>query len=106
MVYNVFHRSYNQKNHAKIQLYLHICKKGSNFVAKLFSIMLFESQIIDITRHLSFTRVAKEKAEIRGLDSQRRRVMSKEEVKEGSHKIAEQIERMTCWKEAKTVMLY
>ncbi len=68
--------------------------------------MLFESQILDFMRHLPVTRVAKEKAEIRGLDAQRRRVMSAEEVKEGSHKIVEQIERMTCWKNAKTVMLY
>jgi len=68
--------------------------------------MLFESQILDIMRRLPITRIAKEKAEIRGLDSQRRRVMSHEEVIEGSHKIVEQIERMQCWKEAKTVMVY
>ncbi len=68
--------------------------------------MLFESQILDILRMLPFQKTAKRKAEIRGLDSQRRRVMTTDEVHEGSHKIVEQIERMTCWKEAKTVMLY
>ncbi|MBQ7192592.1 MAG: 5-formyltetrahydrofolate cyclo-ligase [Paludibacteraceae bacterium] len=68
--------------------------------------MLFESQILDILRWLPYNRVAKEKAEIRGLDSQRRRVMTPEEVLEGSHKIVEQIERMHCFKEAKTVLVY
>jgi 5-formyltetrahydrofolate cyclo-ligase len=68
--------------------------------------MLFESQILDFLRWLPSSRVAKEKAEIRGLDSQRRRVMSEEEVLEGSHKIVEQIERMQCWKEARTVLVY
>ncbi len=68
--------------------------------------MLFESQIVDIMRQLPSQKIQHDKEQLRGLDSQRRRVMSPEEVKTDSRKIVEQIERMQCWKDAKTVMIY
>lgn len=73
---------------------------------KIYLIMLFESQIIDFLKTLPSNRIEKKKSEVRGLDSQQRRVMSPEAVKEGSRKICEKIEAMTAWKQAKTVMLY
>lgn len=68
--------------------------------------MLFESQIIDLMRDMPAHKIEHEKEQMRGLDSQRRRVMTPEEVKTDSRKIVDQIERMSCWKDAKTVMLY
>ena len=68
--------------------------------------MLFESQIIDIMRNMPQNKIEHDKEQLRGLDSQRRRVMSEQEVKSDSRKIVEQIERMQCWKDARTVMLY
>lgn len=69
-------------------------------------IMLFESQILDFLRWLPYNRIATQKAEIRGVDSQRRRVMTEDEVRDGSRRIVEQIERMQCWKEARSVLVY
>ena len=68
--------------------------------------MLFESQILDLMGQLPSVKIKKDKEQLRGLDSQRRRVMTQEEVKNDSRKITEQIEKMSCWKEAQTVMLY
>ena len=68
--------------------------------------MLFESQIIDLLGMIPFNQIENKKREIRNLDSQQRRIMDKEEVLALSGKICEQIEQMSCWKEAETVMLY
>ena len=42
--------------------------------------MLFESQIIDLMRDMPAHKIEHEKEQMRGLDSQRRRVMTPEEV--------------------------
>lgn len=68
--------------------------------------MLFESQIIDVLSAIPMNRIESEKQSIRNIDSQQRRIMSKEDVLALSEKICERIEEMSCWKEAKTVMLY
>lgn len=68
--------------------------------------MLFESQIVDFFRFLPITSIPRQKAEIRGLDSQQRRIMTKEQVLDASHKICAQIEAMECFRNAQTVMVY
>ncbi|MBO7501589.1 MAG: 5-formyltetrahydrofolate cyclo-ligase [Paludibacteraceae bacterium] len=68
--------------------------------------MLFESQIRDLMRVLPYFRIEKKKAELRGLDSQQRRVMTPEQVREGSQKICERVAEMQVFKDAQTVMVY
>ena len=57
-------------------------------------------------RVLPYFRIEKKKAELRGLDSQQRRVMTPEQVREGSEKICERIAEMQAFQNAKTVMVY
>jgi len=68
--------------------------------------MLFQSQYEDIVYRLPWIRTHRKKQEMRTLDGQKRRIMQPERVKAESHAIIEQIERMQCFKEAKTVMVY
>ena len=50
--------------------------------------------------------VNKQKESIRGLDAQQRRILSPEQVKDASHQIVAQLETMTCFQEAQSVMVY
>lgn len=68
--------------------------------------MLFDSQFRDLSRHLPWERVRIAKEALRGLDEQKRRILTPEEVKEASHKIAARIEGMQHFQKAKVVMLY
>ena len=68
--------------------------------------MLFESQIRDLKMLLPWCRARREQIALRGVMEQQRRMMSKEQVQEQSSLIIAQLEQMSTFKEAKTVMLY
>lgn len=68
--------------------------------------MLFASQLLDLKRSLPWVRINRQKAALRGLDSQKRRIMTEEEVHSESRKIVEQIERMHSFREARTILIY
>ena len=69
-----------------------------------------EIQIIETLRHLwdnrPSRRKAKQKASVREIASQRRRIMSKEDVKEKSLLITQQLEEMPVFQEAQVIMFY
>lgn len=69
-----------------------------------------EFKIIETLRHLwdnrPSHRLAKQKANIREITSQRRRIMTKEEVKEKSERIVERLEQMPEFQEAQVIMCY
>ena len=68
--------------------------------------MLFESQIHDFVESLPWVRARKEQMAMRGIVEQQRRIMTPEEVRTESDKVIAQLEQMSAFLEAKTVMLY
>lgn len=68
--------------------------------------MLFEGQIHDLKLRLPWERKKREKSSIRGIIEQRRRIYPAEKIASDSQAIVAKIEQMTCFKEAKTVMIY
>ena len=68
--------------------------------------MLFEPNIKDLIKLLPSSRLLREKRRMRELLVQKRRVMNAEVRKELSAAILSQLERMTSFHEAKTVLLY
>ena len=68
--------------------------------------MLFEAQIHDLKMLLPWVAARKEQASMRAIVEQRRRLMSAQEVAEQSALIIAQIEQMSAFREAQTVMLY
>ena len=68
--------------------------------------MLFESQIHDFFQSLPWVRARKEQMAMRGIVEQQRRIMTPEEVRTESDKVIAQLEQMSAFLEAKTVMLY
>ena len=68
--------------------------------------MLFQAQIHDFLAWLPWARERKEKKALRALVEQRRRIMTKEEVAEQSARIIAQLERMSIFRNAKTILLY
>ena len=68
--------------------------------------MLFESQLEDFIALLPWSRAKKEKSALRGLAEQKRRMLSAEQVAADSALIIAQIEQMSAFQNAKTVMVY
>ena len=68
--------------------------------------MLFESQIHDFLARFPWTRIRREQASLRNVMEQQRRIMTKEQVAEQSALILAQLEQMSSFIEAKTVLLY
>lgn len=68
--------------------------------------MLFGAQIHDLKMLLPWVRIRREKAAMRAVVEQKRRMMSPEEVAEQSGRIIAQIEQMSVFREAQTVLLY
>lgn len=68
--------------------------------------MLFEAQIHDLKMWLPWVRARKEQSALRAIVEQRRRMLSAEEVVAESARIIAQIEQMSAFREAKTVLLY
>jgi len=68
--------------------------------------MLFEAQLHDLRSLIPWIRVRREQRALRAIIEQRRRIMSKEEVADQSARIISQIEEMSAFREAKTVLMY
>ncbi len=68
--------------------------------------MLFESQVHDFWSILPWIRIRREQRVLRAIVEQKRRIMTKEQVEEQSALIIAQLEKMSAFREAKTVLLY
>ena len=68
--------------------------------------MLFESQIHDFLMWLPWRRVRRERDALRAIVEQQRRVMTEAQVAEDSARIIAQLERMSAFRDARTVLLY
>ena len=68
--------------------------------------MLFEAQIHDLKMWLPWLRIRREQKAMRAIVEQQRRMMTAEQVSEQSAQIVAQIERMSAFREAQTVLLY
>jgi len=68
--------------------------------------MLFESQLHDLYAILPWVSVRRKKEAMRNIDSQKRRILTPDRIKEDSAKIVERIAQMHHFKDAKTVMVY
>ena len=68
--------------------------------------MLFETNIRDLLKKLPSRQMHREKQQVRELLIQKRRMLSADERKELSESILSQLERMTIFQEAKTILLY
>ena len=68
--------------------------------------MLFEAQLHDLRNLIPWIRVRREQRALRAIIEQRRRIMSKEEVADQSARIISQIEEMSAFREAETVLMY
>ena len=68
--------------------------------------MLFESQIHDLKMMFPWLRVRNEQRGLRAVVEQQRRVMTQEQVAEQSAMIIAQLEQMSAFREAQTVLLY
>ena len=68
--------------------------------------MLFSSQIHDLRMMLPWVRARREQSALRAIVEQQRRIMSHEDVEKQSAEIISQIEQMSAFHEARTVLLY
>jgi 5-formyltetrahydrofolate cyclo-ligase len=68
--------------------------------------MLFETNIKDLLRLLPSRKLQLAKNKMRELLVQKRRVMSTADRQMYSQQILDQLEQMTCFREAKTILLY
>ena len=68
--------------------------------------MLFDSQIYDIKSWLPWIRIRREQSAMRAIVEQRRRMLTKEEVEKDSALIMSQLEQMSAFVEAQTVLMY
>ena len=68
--------------------------------------MLFESQIHDVKMWLPWLRIRREQKALRAIAEQQRRMMTEQQVAEQSALIIEQLEQMSSFRNAQTVLLY
>ncbi|MCQ2310645.1 MAG: 5-formyltetrahydrofolate cyclo-ligase [Paludibacteraceae bacterium] len=68
--------------------------------------MLFESQLHDLYALLPWVSTHKAKGKIRAIDTQKRRILTPEVIKEESEKVVARIEEMQHFRDAKVIMLY
>ena len=68
--------------------------------------MLFEAQIHDLKMWLPWYRIRREQSALRAIVEQQRRMMTPEQVAEQSALIISQLERMSAFRDAHTVLLY
>ena len=68
--------------------------------------MLFEAQIHDLKMWLPWHRIHREQAALRAIVEQQRRMMTAEQVAEQSERIIAQIELMSAFRDARTVLIY
>jgi len=68
--------------------------------------MLFEAQLHDLKNWLPWVRIRREQRALRAIVEQQRRIMTPEQVAEQSARIISQIEQMSAFRDAQTVLLY
>jgi len=68
--------------------------------------MLFKSQLLDFWRSLPWVYARRKQLSQRGVVEQQRRILTPEQVADYSARIIAQIEQMSVFRNAKTVMLY
>jgi len=68
--------------------------------------MLFDAQIHDLKSLLPWVRTRRDQRALRSIVDQQRRIMRQEQVDTESAKIIEQIEQMSAFRDAHTVMVY
>ena len=68
--------------------------------------MLFESQIYDLKMWLPWVHARREQQALRAIVEQQRRIMTPEQVAEQSARIVAQIEQMSWFQNAQTVLIY
>jgi len=68
--------------------------------------MLFESQFRDLRALLPWVKARRGKRAMRAIDSQKRRILTEDQVKSASLQVIERIEQLSHFKEAKVVMVY
>ena len=68
--------------------------------------MLFDSQYRDLKNYLPWHRIQRMKDALRGIDAQKRRIHTSEQVHADSHQIVAHLEEMDCFKQAQTIMVY
>ncbi len=68
--------------------------------------MLFEAQISDFLSWLPWIRVRRKQRAMRAIVEQQRRILTPEQIASESAHIISQIEQMSAFRDAKTVMLY
>lgn len=68
--------------------------------------MLFEAQLHDLKMMLPWVSARNEQKALRAIVEQRRRMLSPEEVKADSARIVAQVEQMSAFQQAKTVLIY
>ena len=68
--------------------------------------MLFEAQLYDLKMALPWIAARKEQGAMRGIIEQQRRLLSEEQVAKSSKLIMHQLEQMSVFREAKTIMLF
>lgn len=68
--------------------------------------MLFESLILDVFRILPSQKLKKEKNSVRELLAQKRRLLTKDVIKEQSAEVLAHLEQLPAFQQAKSVMIY
>jgi len=68
--------------------------------------MLFEAQLHDFKMWLPWNRVRREQAALRAIVEQQRRILTDEQVAEQSALVIAQLEQMSAFKEAQTILMY
>lgn len=86
---------------------MYISQKSSTFApSNGIFVMLFSSQIHDLKLLLPWVRARKEQSALRAIVEQQRRILTPEQVQEQSAQVIAQIEQMSFFREAQTVLLY
>lgn len=68
--------------------------------------MLFESQIRDLQRRIPWLHIRRDQQALRTVVEQQRRLLTPEQVAEMSARIVAQVEQMSAFRDARTVLLY
>ena len=68
--------------------------------------MIFDAQVHDFLAWLPWVRANREQKALRAIAEQRRRILTKEQIAADSERIIAQIELMSAFRDAKTVMIY
>lgn len=68
--------------------------------------MLFESQLRDLQRYIPWLRIRRDQQALRAVVEQQRRLLSHEQVAEMSARIVTQVEQMSAFRDARTVLIY